>query len=85
MTAHRNPSTAPTIGLRAKSVRQRGPTSPLAYATGVAKNQSWTRKGSACRTSRYATFSADSHRPVPSAAVVASSTNAGSHTIRHVT
>src|ERR1700687_2524003 len=65
--AQRNPSTPPTIGFSAYTVRQGSLSKLLGYATGVAKSQNWLKNGTTKRTSRYSTLSAESQRPTPRA------------------
>src|SRR5688500_8810945 len=81
-SAHRNPSTTPTIGLMPYTVRQGSGRRLLGYAIGVAYIQNWVRNGTVCRTSRNCTFTAASHRPTPSEVINASRTKAGSSSAR---
>jgi len=82
--ALRNASIAPAIGLSPNNVLHVPCTVPIGYAIGVARSQSWTRRGTTYRTSRYLTFSAASQAPVPIAAVSASPTNGSAITMRQV-
>src|SRR5687768_12184967 len=79
-SAHRNPSTTPTIGFSAYTVRHCSGRRLLGYAIGVANIQSCVRNGTTWRTSRNSTFSADSQSPTPSAVASASAMNAGNQT-----
>src|SRR3989338_780681 len=78
-SAHRKPSTTPTMGLHAYASRQMSGTRLLGYTTGVRNNQSCVANGTAYITSRYSTFSAESQKPTPSADASSSKTTAGSH------
>src|SRR4051794_18009798 len=73
----RSPSTTPTSGFRAYTVRQPALTSEDGNTIGLKKNQICRRNGSTCRTSRYLTLSAASHVPTPNATSAAAAIHSG--------
>src|SRR5437870_8470068 len=80
VNAQRNPSITPAIGFSPYSQRHFAGTRLLGYATGDASIQNCTRNGVTYFTSRYNAFSAESHKPIPSAVANASNNKNGNHT-----
>src|SRR5258708_5940549 len=79
VSAQRNPSITPAIGLRPYSQRHRCGTSELGYATGEANIQNCTRNGIIVVKSRYKALSAEVHSPTASAVNTARRISAGNN------
>src|SRR6478672_3491092 len=67
-SAHRKPSMIPTTGLSEYSSRHESGIRLLLKPTGETYRPNWTTNGTRYLTSRYLTFSAAIHSPVPTAA-----------------
>ena len=77
---HRDKSITHVIGLSPVIHRSPSGTDVVGYATGVRNSQIWIRNGTTYCTSRYATFSAESHIPTLRAAKIAATMITGSST-----
>jgi hypothetical protein len=77
----RRPSTSPTSGLSAYTVRQGSPTMLDGNTIGLRKNHVCSMKGSTCRTSRYRTLIAANHVPTPNATIAVAATHSGTSRI----